>query len=96
MKKAAARLVGVVLALGFTVGLGWLSRLSWEAEAHAGGVIRLAWKTRSARVEECRVPREDELAGIPVHMRPTEICEREVQPYRLHKHQNILANSLPL
>lgn len=46
-------------------------------------LVRLDWRARAERVEECRPPTEDEIAERPPHMRPREICEGRVTPYSL-------------
>jgi hypothetical protein len=46
-------------------------------------MIRLSWRARGARVEECRPLTAEELERIPSHMQREEICEGTVLPYRL-------------
>ena len=46
-------------------------------------LVRLDWRARGERVEDCRPPTEEEIAGRPPHMRPREICEGRVRPYSL-------------
>jgi hypothetical protein len=77
------RVVASCLAILLTVGIGWFSSFGWEADRGSHAAIRLAWRTRSARVQECRRPTEAELAGVPIHMQRREICEGRVLAYEL-------------
>ncbi len=76
-------LMAGVVALVLTAGIGGLSRWEWEADKTSNAAIRLAWRTRSARVQECRPPTAEELSGVPTHMQQREICEGRVLAYRL-------------
>lgn len=46
-------------------------------------MVRLAWSARPERIEECRSPTTEELAGRPEHMRQTRVCEGRAATYRL-------------
>jgi hypothetical protein len=72
-----------LFAAGLTVGLGWLSQVPYEPGGSEDAMIRLSWRARGARVEECRPLTAEELERIPRHMRREEICEGTVLPYRL-------------
>lgn len=74
---------GGALAIGATLALGWLSQVPYDAARESGAVVRLAWRTRGTRVEECRRLTAQELERVPVHMRQEEVCEGRVLPYRL-------------
>lgn len=74
---------GWILAVTATAMMGALSRVPYETEREASAAVRLAWRVRGARVEECRTPTAEELAPIPAHMRPEEICEGRIIPHRL-------------
>jgi hypothetical protein len=76
-------LLAAVLAAGATVGLGWLSQVPYEPGSSDDAMIRLSWRARGARVEECRPLTAEELERIPSHMQREEICEGTVLPYRL-------------
>jgi hypothetical protein len=83
MSAVARRLVGLAVAgvaLGIVAGG---SRWPWTAARDDVALIRLDWRARAERVEECRPPTEDEIAERPPHMRPLEICEGKVSPYAL-------------
>ncbi|MBI3983661.1 MAG: hypothetical protein HY337_12175 [Gemmatimonadetes bacterium] len=77
------RVVGGVLALAAIVGLGALSQVPYPPEPPAHAVIRLTWRTRSKRVDECRRLTTEEQAQLPAHMRREEVCEGRVLAYRL-------------
>lgn len=72
-----------MVAVGATIGLGQLSRIPYTADPADHAVIRLAWRARGYRVEECRRLTAEELADIPAHMRREEVCEGRILPYRL-------------
>jgi len=77
------KVLGVAFALGATAALGLLSGVPYRAESGEHAIIRLAWRARGERVHRCRRPTDAELAKLPQHMRPQEICERGISPYRL-------------
>ena len=72
------------LAIGALVCVALLSGVPYAAESAQRGVVRLSWRARGERVRRCRAPTDAELAKLPAHMRPREICERGMTPYRLH------------
>jgi hypothetical protein len=72
--------LGVLAALA---GLRVVSFVPYTAERDAGGIVRLAWRARGERVQDCRRRTSEELAKLPVHMRQAEVCEGRVLPYRL-------------
>jgi hypothetical protein len=83
-----SRRLGVVtaaalLALGVTVALGALSRVPYRVDHSATSVLRLAWRARGVRVDECRQVTAEEQAALPTHMRRTEVCEGRLLPYQL-------------
>jgi hypothetical protein len=83
VNAVARRLAGVaVAALALAVVAGG-SRWPWKAAPDDLALIRLDWRARGERVEECRPPTEEEMAGRPSHMQPREICEGKVSPYAL-------------
>jgi hypothetical protein len=83
MKRPIRRGGGVALALAATAGLGLLSGVSYRAETAQHAIVRLAWRARGERERRCRRPTAEELSKLPAHMRPEEICERGIVPYRL-------------
>jgi len=75
--------LGGVLAVLATVGLVALSEVGYSAETSQDAIIRLSWRAVGQRIEECRVPSEEELAALPPHMRREEICEGRLAPFQL-------------
>jgi hypothetical protein len=82
MTRTAAIVSGVATIV-MTVAVGGLSRVPYRAQSGDDAVIRLAWRTRGVRVDECRRLSPDELAELPVHMRREEVCESRTLPFRL-------------
>ena len=81
------RLLGVVLAIGATVGLTRASSVSLSPTGeHA--VLRLAWTARPERIEDCRQQSDDELAKLPAHMRQSMACVGTTASYRLEVRWN--------
>lgn len=73
--------IGVAAVL--MAGTVALSHVPWAAASGRDGALRLAWRFRSALVDECREPTAAELARLPAHMRQPRICERRLLPYEL-------------
>lgn len=78
-----SRGIGVLLALAITGAVGGLSQMPWSVDAGGPALIRFSWRAAGQRVEQCREPTAEDLAGLPDHMRPQEICERAMRPYQL-------------
>jgi hypothetical protein len=83
MNPTIRRTSGGALALVAIAALGLLSGVPYTPDTAEYAVVRLAWRARGARVHRCRRPTAEELAQLPPHMRPEEICERGITPYRL-------------
>ncbi len=81
--SAARRVAGGLLAVAVTIGLAALSRVPYAAVRENDGELRLAWRWRSRRVDQCRRLSDEELAKLPVHMRSAVSCERRLVPYLL-------------
>ncbi len=79
VRRAAA----IAVALATTLVIGALSRAPYTADRADYGILRLAWRARGERVEECRRLTKEELERLPVHMRQEERCEGRIFPYRL-------------
>jgi hypothetical protein len=73
----------VTVALATTLAIGILSQAPYTADRMEHAVVRLAWRARGQRVEECRRLTPDEIERLPAHMRQEERCEGRVLPYRL-------------
>ncbi len=83
MNRSGLRILGATTAVVLTVAIGALSQVPYESDPGDHALIRLAWRVRGTRVEECRRLTEEELARIPVHMRQEEECVGRILPYRL-------------
>jgi hypothetical protein len=81
--KGPKLILAILVAVGATAALGALSRVPYQSDRSASAVLRLAWRARGVRVEECRQLTEEELANLPQHMRRSEVCEGRLLPYRL-------------
>lgn len=77
-------LAGLLLVVA-VAALAVLAGVPYAADPAQHGVLRLAWRARGERVQRCRRLSAEELAKLPVHMRPPneEVCERGITPYRL-------------
>jgi hypothetical protein len=65
MSNKGSRLVlAVLVAVGATAALGGLSRVPYQSDRSASAVLRLAWRARGIRIEECRQLTEEELANL--------------------------------
>lgn len=83
MIRLVRRAAGIGLAVAATLAIGALSRAPYTADRAPHGVVRLAWRARGERVEQCRRLTPEELERLPAHMREEESCEGRVLPYRL-------------
>lgn len=83
MSAMARRAAGMAMAAALLAIVAAGSQWPWEAASDDIAIIRLDWRARAERVEECRPPTEEEIAERPPHMRPLEICEGRVSPYAL-------------
>jgi len=81
-RTLARRLLGLALALATMAGISALAHLPVGAEPeHAA--LRLALRTRSARIEVCRDRSPEELAELPAHLRQARVCDERPVDYRL-------------
>lgn len=81
-----SRAAGALLAMLATAALVLLSGVTTVMDATDRGVVRLSWRAVGERIEECRVPSEEELLALPPHMRQKEICEGHLAPFALEVH----------
>lgn len=82
------RAMALALIVAATLGIAWASRLPTMAHRSSDAVLRLAWSARPERIEECRAPGAEELAGRPAHMQQRLICEGTTARYRLEVRYN--------
>lgn len=80
--RAARFAVAALVTLGGLVALGALTRVPYSPD-EATASLRLSWRLRAERVQECRVLSEAEQEALPAHMRRERICEGRVAEYRL-------------
>lgn len=83
MTGAARYVLGGVFAVAVTAGVGALSQVPYRAEASRDPLVRLTWRARGIRVEDCLQVPPEELEKLPVHMRRAEECVGRILPYRL-------------
>jgi len=81
------RIARVALGLALSVGGGLLTALLSQAplvdRAASEAQIRLTVSGRPERIEHCRRLSDQELAGVPAHMRQRVKCEGTTASYRL-------------
>jgi hypothetical protein len=73
--------IALAVASGALLALG--SVAPWEPDPGDAGQIRLAWSARPERIERCRSLTDEELAGVPAHMRERVRCEGGAARYAL-------------
>ena len=78
-----ARASGVMLAVIVCAAVIAASQVPWTPEPSGQAMVRLSWRAVPPSVEDCHAPTEDELAGLPAHMRPRELCSGRALPFRL-------------
>lgn len=83
MSPAVRGVFGVVGGAGVLALLRMASFVPYTAERDVGAIVRLAWRARGERVQDCRRRTPEELAKLPAHMRQEEVCEGRILPYRL-------------
>lgn len=83
MSGAGRRVLAAAVAGAAVLAVGGLSRAPYTSERATHAVLRLAWRARGERVEQCRRLPPEELERLPPHMRQEEQCEGRVLPYRL-------------
>ena len=57
-----------------------LSSVRWPGGG-SEAELRLSLRLPAVTAEACRPPTEEEVRGVPPHMRPAEICSGEVVPF---------------
>jgi hypothetical protein len=81
---SSLRIVLMIVVSAVAVLLvGWGSRAPYQATESEAALLRLSWRMRPERNEQCRDRTQAELDALPVHMRTPRICETSVVPYRL-------------
>ena len=77
------RVTGIVVATAVTLCLTWLSFAPVRGDAAGGALLRLTWRARPERIENCRQQNAETLAALPPHMRQSVICEGANASYLL-------------
>jgi hypothetical protein len=83
MKIRGVSVLGWILAVAVTLSIAGLSNFPYAAAEGEAALIRLSWRARGERVEECRQLSEEEQRSLPQHMRRLEICEGKIATYLL-------------
>ena len=83
MTTVTRQLAGLGLALAAAYALAWASVVPITPAATDDAVLRLAWRARPDRVEDCRALDEEAQQRLPAHMRQQKICDGKPASYRL-------------
>lgn len=86
MRRLPRLLLAATVAVAGLLVLAALSQAGYTASPDDAGEVRLTWRARVPRVEECRRLTQEEQAALPAHMRREEVCEGRVASYRLEVH----------
>jgi hypothetical protein len=77
------RLAALVVTIVVSAAIGLGSRAPYSPPGSDTSVLRLSWRLRGEKKEECRARTPEELAALPVHMRSPEICVGHLVSYRM-------------
>ena len=80
---SATRVMAVLVAVMVTAAIGLGSRAPYSPPGSDASVLRLSWRLRGEKNEECRARTAEELVALPAHMRSPEVCEGHLVSYRL-------------
>ncbi len=86
--KFLNRILRLVPALAATIGIAGASSIPITPDPSRDALLRLAWRARPDRVEDCRPQSAEVLEKLPPHMRQQVICEGRTAEYRLRVRQN--------
>ena len=76
----ARRLAGLGAGGAILLPVILLSTVPWPGGGDAAE-LRVSLRLPAVATEACRPPTEEEVRGVPPHMRPAEICSGEVVPF---------------
>jgi hypothetical protein len=82
----AKRLVAVAVTVLISAAIGFGSRAPYSPPGSDTSMLRLSWRLRGEKKEECRARTPEELAALPVHMRTPEVCVGHLVSYRMTLH----------
>ncbi|MBI4519414.1 MAG: hypothetical protein HY701_01140 [Gemmatimonadetes bacterium] len=83
MRRTTRLIAAAALATLTTAALGALSRLPYGGADGEAALVRLSWRYRGEREEECRQLSDEELARLPAHMRQPVVCEGQIASFLL-------------
>jgi hypothetical protein len=82
--SAPRRAAAAAVTLAALLALSALTRVPVRAHGDGAAIVRLSWRARGERIEQCRRASAEELAKAPAHMRQEVICTgARVAPYAL-------------
>jgi hypothetical protein len=64
----------VAVSALFLALIGWGTRADYQRATDQHALLRLSWRMRGERLENCRDRTPAELEALPVHMRTPRIC----------------------
>lgn len=74
--------LALTLSLLSMRGIGLLGEMK-ISHSSPTSYLRVSFRFRPPLIHQCHEPNPGELVGVPIHMRPREICTRGFVPYRL-------------
>jgi hypothetical protein len=80
---SGTRVMAVVVAMLASAAIGFGSRVPYSPPGSDSSMLRLSWRLRGEKKEECRARTPEELAALPVHMRTPEVCTGHLVSYRM-------------
>ena len=80
---SATRIIAVVVTMLVSAAIGFGSRAPYRPPGSDTSLLRLSWRLRGEKKEECRARTPEELAVLPVHMRSPEVCVGHLVSYRM-------------
>ncbi|MCC7008460.1 MAG: hypothetical protein IT184_06555 [Acidobacteria bacterium] len=78
-----ARVIGLAGGMIAAAGIAVLSQVPLPQSGGQEAVLRLTWRARPERIEECHEQSPDALKALPPHMRQPVICEGANASYQL-------------
>ena len=80
---SAMRIAAVAVTMLVSAAIGFGSRAPYSPPGSDSSTLRLSWRLRGERKEECRARTPEELAALPVHMRSPQVCSGYLVKYRM-------------
>ena len=82
------RVAGLAAGAAVVMGIAGLSNVPLPQSGATDGLLRLTWRARPERIEECREQTAQALENLPRHMRLPVICEGANASYQLEVRRN--------